>query len=215
MTAKLLIIMLLAIILFQSCGDGSFESSSSGETSEKKVYAGGVKLIDSSIDDPRDPRTMQQSSYTLSSNRRLLTRLEGMSGRSERAVVNGDQRMYLVLSSEAFIEQRATFETAIEICPMTSNWMMLATWNRAHPFPTSRGEWENRGGDFSKSDCVTADTSYENPNNDALYFDISDWYIFYVRSRDRNYGLMIKSELEVVVYGDEDSLRAPHFIWRE
>lgn len=214
MTLKLILTFVFIFIL-QSCGDGSWDASSSSSSSEKKVYAGGVKLIASNIDDPRDPSTMQQNTYQLGPERRLLTRIEGMSERSERAVVNGVERMYLVVSSDAFVDERAIYETAIEICPITANWMMLATWDRAHPFPTSRGEWQSRGGDFSRTDCVTADTSYEDPREDALYFDVSDWYIFYVRSRNRNYGLMVKSDREVTVYGDEDSLRAPHFVWRE
>ena len=211
-------ILFTLLMILQGCGDGSLGTESSGDTTtEKKLFAGGVKLIASGISDPRDPSSMQQNTYTLNSNRRLLTRLEGMGDRSERAIVDGEVRMYIVISSEAFIENRGTFETALEVCPITSNWMMLATWDRAHPFPTSSGNWDSRGGDFSSTDCVTADTSYEIPEGkeSSMYFDVSDWYLFYVRSRNRNFGLMVKTDQELVIYGDEDSLRAPHFIWQE
>jgi hypothetical protein len=208
--------LLLFMLLLQSCG-GSMglgdDGESDGSYHEQKYYANGVKLISKNIDDPRDPKSMQQKEYTIGPNSRLLTRLEGMSERSGRAVVDGEKRMYMAVSSEEFVANKGTYEGQLEICPITKNWMMLATWNKAHPFPTKGSKWSRAGGDLAQSDCVTADVSYPDQQEDTLYFDISDWYIYYVRSRGRNFGLMIKSSLDVKIYGDEDTIKAPRFIW--
>lgn len=215
MKYKLVHLILFALML-QSCGEGSLDPDSAGSTTfEQKFFASGVKLISKSIDSPRAESSMKQRTYKIGPTSRLLTRLEGMNDRSDRAVVNGEKRMYVAISSEEFITNRAPFETALELCPITSNWMMLATWDKAHPFPTSNGKWKKRGGDYASADCVSADTSYPEPEEDTLYYDISNWFIYYVQSRNRNYGLMLKSSLEVTIYGDEDSQRAPHFIWQE
>ena len=93
--------------------------------------------------------------------------------------------------------------------------MMLATWDKAHNLPTSSNKWQNKGGDFEAADCVKADSSKPETEVDMLYFDVSDWYLHYVQSKGKNYGLMLKTSIPVTIYGDENSKKGPHFIWKE
>ena len=199
----------------QSCGGdmSSSDDASNDSLYKQKLYANGVKLISKNISDPRDKRTFQQANYTIGPSSRLLTRLEGMNDRAGRAVVDGDKRMYMAVSSDDFKVNKSNLAAQVSICPLTTNWMMLATWNKAHPFPTKGSKWKNAGGDIAQVDCVTADVSYPDQEDDTLYFDISDWYIFYVKSRSRNFGLMIKATTDVVIFGDENSMKGPRFIW--
>ncbi len=205
---------ILATGILQSCGVSPYEDVDGDDYYEQKFFSNGVKLISPSIDDPRDERSMKQDSYKLNSKARLLARLEKISDRSGRAVVNDEKRMYFAISSDSFIDNQSQYETNIQICPLTTNWMMLATWNQAHPFPDSNGKWKKKGGDYAEEDCVTADLSYPDGREDSLYFDVSDWYVYYVQSHKKNYGLVIKVDGEVEIFGEEDTLRAPRFIWQ-
>lgn len=204
--------LLFLILLLQGCGDGS---SGKDNTFEKKHFAKGVKLISSSIKDPNDKRTMKQNTYTLNSTSRLLIRLGGMKTHSSQAIVSNDKRMYLVIAASNFDTNWVDLQEKVEVCPITTNWMMLATWIKAHNLPTDSAKWNNKGGDFSNDFCVKHDSSYSNPERDTLYFDVSDWYDFYIKSHGSNYGLILKSSVEVTIFGDEDSKQAPHFIWQE
>lgn len=200
------------ILLLQGCGDGS---SGQVSTFKQKHFARGVKLISSSIKDPNNKRTMKQNNYTLDSTSRLLIRLGGMKALSNQALVSKDKRMYLVIAVSNFDTNWVDLQEKVEVCPITTNWMMLATWFKAHNLPTDSAKWKNKGGDFSKDFCVKHDSKYSDPDKDTLYFDVSDWYDFYIKSHSKNYGLILKSSVEVTIYGDENSKRAPHFIWQE
>ena len=206
---KLLALFTLSILL-QSCGP---QLGTGSNAENEKYYANGVKLISSDIDDPRSPKTIEQGQYTINSSNRLLIRLESLQYRSSTSVITEEKRMYLVISSASFKDNRATYEDRLEVCPLTRNWMMLATWRRASPFPGKETVWNNAGGDFATQDCIKADSSYPEPNPESFYFDISDWYIYYVKSRNNNYGLILKSSFEVTIYGDTNSLYGPYFTW--
>jgi hypothetical protein len=210
---KFLIIVLLTPF-FYSCNGSMSGSSSSPSYHDQRFHANGVKLISKNIDDPRDQRTVEEAYYTLNNNNRLLTRLEGMNDRTNRAVVDGTNRMYLVLSSKDFIDNKTAYATTLEICPLTKNWMLMATWRNAHPFPTANSRWGQAGGDHADYDCMTADLSYADQAEDELYFDVSDWFIYYVQSRGKNYGLLIKTSEELTIYGDNNSRKGPHFTWK-
>jgi len=210
---NVVLVFLMSSVLF-SCGDMSLDEGSSDNLYEQRQYATGIKLISTNITNPRAENTMNQSLYTLSSTSRLLVRLEGIDKRTGNAVVDQEKRMFMAISSSDFEENKETYSSKIEVCPISKNWMMLATWNQAHPFPDSNGKWKKKGGDYAEEDCVTADLSYPDGREDSLYFDVSDWYVYYVQSHKKNYGLVIKVDGEVEIFGEEDTLRAPRFIWQ-
>ena len=214
---KLLLIIALQFLL-QSCEISSSNGQSIQEERdlyEQKQYANYVKLISSSITNPRDEVTMQQNSYHLSESSRLLVRLKSMGSKAQDAIISGDNKMYLAISADDFGIDKTRYAQSIEVCPITKNWMILATWSYAHTLPTSGGRWNAPGSDYSQNDCVKADLDYAYAENDALYFDISNWYLFYVKSKNKNYGLVIKSSTPIEIYGDEDSLRNPRFMWKQ
>lgn len=210
---NVVLVFLMSSVLF-SCGDMSLDEGSSDNLFEQRQYATGIKLISTNITNPRAENTMNQSLYTLSSTSRLLVRLEGIDKRTGNAVVDQEKRMFMAISSSDFDENKETYSSKIEVCPISKNWMMLATWERAHPFPTASGRWSQRGGDILEGECIRSDLTYKDPLSNTIYFDVSDWFIYYVKSRGENFGLMVKSSTVINLYGDADLTRGPRFIWQ-
>lgn len=206
------------LILIVSCEISSTGSNQTYEPEptlyEEKQYANSIKYISTGISDPRSEATFAQEEYLLNDNNRLLVRLSKMGNRTARAVVNDENKMFFAISSEAFVTDKASYADTIEVCPITKNWMMLATWSQAHSLPGASARWRSKGGDYSQRDCVKADISYVGGEVDALYFDMTNWFLYYVQSRSKNFGLIIKSSTDVVIYGDDDSIRNPRFIWQ-
>jgi hypothetical protein len=89
--------------------------------------------------------------------------------------------------------------------------MMLATWGRAHPFPGG-GNWNQQGGDYLESECLEA-KSDKDIDEEKLIYDISDWFTHTLRSRGSNYGFIVISPLEFIVFGDSHSSFAPNVSW--
>jgi hypothetical protein len=203
--------LIFLLLILSSCG----EPLPGDPFVEKQFFANELKLISSDINDPRDTSTFNQSEYTISSNRRLLVRLESMQSRTGNTVISRTKRMYMTVSSAALLSRSAELSASIRICPMKTNWMMLATWSRPHPFPTNSSRWSRSGGDFEEQECFSPDPSYPNAQADTLYFDISDWFVYQLQSRSINYGLIVTSTSEVTIYGDENLSKGPKFIWTE
>ena len=199
------------MVFLSSCG----EPLPSDPYVEKQFFANELKLISSDIPDPRDPRTFKQEIYNLSQESRVLVRLESMQTRTSNTVISRSKRMYFSVSSPELESRYSDLSAGIQVCPVRSNWMMLATWTRAHPFPTNSGRWSRAGGDFQQSDCFLSVSSYPTPEPDTLYFDVSDWYLYQLQSRSENFGLIIVSNTGATIYGDENIRKGPKFIWTE
>jgi hypothetical protein len=203
---KRLVSYALMAVIFTACG----VANQSGIT-HLQTPMDGVKLLSASITDPNDPRSMMQNQYPIASNSRLLIRLENLLEKvGEISLIDGDKvtvEITLLNAADA-----AAAKTSFQVCPVLKNWMMLATWNRAYPMG-SDGMWGQVGGDYDTDSCVS--TPVVGTNGKDLTFDVTEWFMNYVRGRQINYGLMLfsTSSTPIQIKGDTDGYSAPRISW--
>ncbi len=200
----------LSALLLNAC---ALEKSGSG----KAIYVpvpqtylfDGVKQVSSAVQDGADPKSMTQFRYSISTNSRLLLRLEGFASKvSEVSQAAGDKvtvDVYLAKSADAVNAQ-----SAFLLCPVLHNWMMLATWSKAYPMGSS-GTWQRAGVDYEDNECVQASA----PIGVKLNFDVTTWFANDVKLRNMNYGLVLISTQSnsIAVRGDSDPSQAPRINW--
>jgi hypothetical protein len=169
----------------------------------------GVKLISPEIGSPYDPGTVSQAQYALSDRRRLLLRFEELTQQSSGILISENRKLeaQVTLGSDG---EAADAETALLLCPVTRNWMMLATWERAHPF-SDDGRWENAGGDYEASGCVKPHRREKR----AVWFDVSQWFLDYPRGRGINYGFILVAAQALTVEGDASASDSPRLLWQQ
>jgi hypothetical protein len=100
---------------------------------------------------------------------------------------------------------------SIKACPLKRNWMMAATWKRAHPF-SRQGRWSSEGGDYDPAECVAATAT----QGDFAAFDVTPWFVNYVRGRRQNYGLILihdPGNSATEVSGDASGAYSPRIQW--
>ncbi|MCF8060220.1 MAG: hypothetical protein K9K67_13045 [Bacteriovoracaceae bacterium] len=197
-----------------SCGKIFDPSVDQADVFTKEVRSlNGVKLIKPSLTTANNSDSYQQQVYNLGPQGRLLLRLENLSELSGGVVIQDEKRMYFQVTP--FANQDLTaIRNGVNLCPLTRNWMMLATWFNAHPFPGGTGAWNSPGGDYLESECITAEIPSEELSEDKIYFDVSDWFVQYNQSRGQNYGWVITSIETLVIYGDSHLNFAPKLIWQ-
>jgi hypothetical protein len=207
-------ISVLLLLTLVSCSEGSLPEEES-RTSNQTFFANGVKLISPTIKDPQDERSYKEDEYTIRENSRLLVRLETMEENDTGVIIDDSNRMYFVITEKDLSVDTDQKVSSIKVCPLTKNWMILATWENAHPFPTSQRRWNRSGGDYREENCISPsfDVAEANPND--LYFDVSNWYIYEVRSYQRNYGFVIKSDFPLRIYGDNNYFFGPRYNWKK
>lgn len=182
---------------------------------EPQTYSlNGVKLISPEIADPNSPATYKQASYTIDSSHRLLLRFEDLSSKANSISLSSGRTVSLTITLPSLATTQDATQ-ALELCPVTKNWMMLATWSRAHPMPT--GEWSKDGGDFDSSTCVraTAPSMPAGSTVQTLSFDVTSWVVNYVKGRNENYGLILMSSngANIPIIGDTDGNYSPRLNW--
>ena len=66
------------------------------------------------------------------------------------------------------------------------------------------------GGDLDEETCVS-------PREEGghAYFDMTAWFVDYVRGRGINYGLAMKSAADVRVLGETSGSSSPRLLWVE
>ena len=204
------IFMLLAFTSLSGCGD-FLSDLNFGDTdpiiSDHEFPPELVKSISEGNETQTDPTTFRQAQYTLGSSSHLLIQANNLGEKFADVYINEKSRAYFVVSLPS-IEANPLLEK-ISLCPLERPWMMLATWNAAHPFD-STGRWSTPGGDYAQSDCL-------NPEKNAadLSFDISDWVQHNVVTRDLSYGLILRSEEPLTIIGDATTSKPPRFKWKE
>lgn len=197
---------LLILITITSCGE-IFEEEADPYLSEQTRSLNGVKIINPAITDGSDNKTFTQSSYELGPSSRLLLRLESLAQEGQGVILDDTHRMEFSLRPSSYPDG-VILEDELELCPLTKNWMMLATWNSAHPFPGGTGSWQSPGGDYTQSDCLTPTKV-----GDELVFDVTNWFQYYSQSRGVNFGWILKSHVVWEVYGDANMIHAPKLKW--
>jgi hypothetical protein len=169
----------------------------------------GVKLISPEITDGYDPTTYVQDQYTLDHERRLLLRFDGMKSSTDSIQAGGPNKILLLISLASAVSATEA-QKVLSVCPITKNWMMLATWNHAAPFGDS-SQWQNPGGDYDSKGCVKAGER----EGQTLKFDVTQWFLNYLQARRVNYGLILVSDQSVVVLGENSGALSPRFIWNQ
>ena len=169
----------------------------------------GIKLVSPSIQRLDDERAYGQSQYEISPESRLLLRFEALSKHADNVVLEADKTVKLRIRVPTGGDKDRALRSA-RICPVTKAWMMLATWEVAHPFGTS-GRWQARGGDFDLSGCVTPTTNREDAT--LLDFDVKRWFLDYPRGRQQNHGLLLMSSESFLVEGDRSGSYSPRILF--
>lgn len=197
------------LILSQSCGDLYQETDDDIiETKYEKInnIKNHIKLISPSITNSIDPATAHQYSYRLNKSSRLLVKLIGYNEKQADAIVNDENKAYIVLKIKNYV---AEDEKHIKICPLTSNWAINATWDYylRHRFSSRR--WRNAGGDFAEDSCLEGTLQTDN----ALYFEVNDWILNYRNSITENFGFIVTASKNIEIYGDAHPNYSPQFRW--
>ncbi len=177
----------------------------------------GVKLLSADVSRGDDPRLSAQAEYTISPRHHLMLRLQEVNQRKDSIRVSDLERVELKLHltrtldpSTSQDEFDTTIRPSIQVCPITKSWMMLATWNYAHPF-SKDGTWSQGGGDYDPNGCVHA-LRLEGQN---LIFDVTRWFIDYPRGRGANYGLVVIADREWTISGEKSGSHSPRLLWKE
>jgi hypothetical protein len=177
--------------------------------SERVYPLDGVKLLRSDVESPTDPSTMSQSTYELSRDSRLLLRLETLSEHAEKIRTMDGHSVKLIVTPKATSDaEREQARSRLQLCALTRNWMMLATWKRGHPFDAS-GKWSVPGGDYDPAQCFSASLTTEG----LLSFTVTPWFLMEIRGRGRNFGFVLLATDSVTIAGDAAGPDAPRFEW--
>ncbi len=199
--------------VLSGCG---LELGNGKRVNEPQTYSlDGVKWISPDVNDGGNKATFTQSTYLISSSGRLLMRFENLGGKVGDISL-GDNRKVEVQVTLDSGENATAAATTLRLCPVTKNWMMLATWRTAYPMGTSGG-WNKDGSDYETSECVTGTVSTPSAREayTTLRFDVTNWIVNTVKGRGINYGLVLLSEDEfsVRVRGDADASYSPRITW--
>jgi hypothetical protein len=200
---------------------GFGDPTQKAETQVVRSASDEVKLISEDVRRGEDPLTLKAATYPVSRRSRLLLRLSSLKPSSYQIL---DQQVLLLKIEMKTAEIAAQARTAVKLCPVTKNWMMLATWSKAHPY--KGGAWGQTGGDFENSAClepmpanhasITADAEADFCKGDSkLCFDLKPWFEAYVRERQTDFGLILinDSSAAIQVLGDA-TLQGPSLFWR-
>lgn len=213
----------LAVILFMVSCSNSGDDTIFPHVVEEKIRAiDTVKLIQENSEDGDDAAASLEEYYSLGIDARLLMRLDGMAALAENMIIDEAHRVLIQVAVPDEPQSDALGDTDLELCPLTKDWMMLATWYEPHPFGES---WEMPGGDFIASNCVSVITEEEMAQSGAVelspgeavrfYFDISDWVTYSILPLEQNYGWVLKTDGDITVYGDSSNSYSPRVMWDE
>jgi hypothetical protein len=170
----------------------------------------GVKLIDAGITDGYDKAIYTQEQYALQPGQsRLLLRFNSMNSKVDQIRTDGNNKVVLEISLPTDAEATAA-KQSISVCPVSKNWMMLATWENASPF-SDTDRWNTPGGDYKESECVHA---YDQIGS-SLKFDVTPWFVNYLQARRVNYGLILVADHACTIIGEASGAFSPRLTWNE
>jgi hypothetical protein len=221
----------LLLILLTACGPSVLDIG------EERTLD-GVKLINPSITDPQDPASFEQAKYSIDGQSRLLLRYETFSKNAAEVRTEDGHKVSLLISplnvantpapapgsspspspsaSPAADPAVLAATAGLKACPLKRNWMMAATWKRAHPF-SPQGRWAREGGDYESSECIAATST----DSGFAVFDVTPWFLNYVRGRNQNFGMILiydpsaagASGQAVEISGDLSGSFSPRLRW--
>jgi len=198
---------LVGMLCFVGCG----KYGSWGEPPLATMQLGldGVKLIERGETRGDLPGFYNQDAYQLDPGRRLLLRFEAFSSEVERVNIEGTNKVWLEITAlKPEIADLAV--TALQLCPLTRPWMMLATWDYGHPFGGA-GRWNEPGGDRDLAGCMAP--VLKEAGEAALRFDVTKWFSDYPRGRGENFGFVLIATSTINLHGDRSGSFAPRFFF--
>jgi len=204
----------LAVFLLTGC-ELKFAN---GATATRQVSLDGVKLIAADISNSSDTTTMGQSRYKIANARRLLLRFEDLSKRAMDINVAADKKVELHTYCLDYPTCNTDAVTELKLCPVTREWMMLATWNYAHPF--GLGAWQHPGGDYDEDGCLSPISEAIDPlatEPAPVKFNIKNWVVDYAQGRKKNDGWVLVPESQAVfeVHGEQSGRYSPRLKFDE
>ncbi len=150
-----LIISFIAILGLTACGVRTTSTPEQTIRTFEFSTFGSLKLISPDIQDPKDKSSFEQSSFLVSEElpTRLLLKSENLKERTTDITIDEHFTMALEMHIDT-ADLTAEQVQGIKACPLKSNWLLLATWEKAHPFG-DKGNWTQSGGDFNQEDCIS------------------------------------------------------------
>lgn len=115
----------------------------------KYEVATNLKLIDQDVKTPDADWTYSQQSYQIDPYSRILVKTDNLNSQ-EVYVDNKFIMAFSIYSSRGDLTEEEL--AGFKLCPVTKDWMIYATWEKAHPF--QGGSWHNNGGDYNESECL-------------------------------------------------------------
>lgn len=204
--SRMLLVLALATVALSACGPFGEE-----------LHTLNAKVVSIQVLDGADESTFQQDAYTVGPASRLLLRSENLMDKTSSKVAKSARiRLYF-----PEVKDGSQWKNALKVCPLTRQWMMLATWTHAHPFGPP-GRWARDGGDYSEAGCMKPATfvpRVEKPSTNpdvaqevtpaSVEFDALQYMNDFVvgRSNDQNFGLIVVSTETIRVQGDKGSFR--------
>lgn len=167
----------------------------------------GVKLIALHVAQGDAPHTFDQTSYQVDEDQRLLLRLESLMSEVDKISVEGGKKVWLEVAVPT-AEEASNAAADLELCPITRNWMMLATWIYAHPF--GAGTWDQPGADLDEAGCMRGSVK---DSGKVIQFDATKWFVDYPRGRRENYGLALVAKDAVMVMGERGGSYSPRLVF--
>lgn len=213
---------ILVLIAVSGCGYAVKDPTVLTNTTLNRSAFEEVKLISTEIDLPTDKRSFKQSTYSIDWQSRLLVRVSNLKDIDAQLLDNYPVLLRIKVlepSSQGFAMEH------LSVCPILTNWMMMATWDKAHPY--RNGDWIRPGGDFDGTLCSKGMTDAEIQTlnaeekaicdlDDVVCIDLRKILKEQYRVNRSNYGLMIMNESDefVSIYGEGSSYQ-PLLIWRK
>lgn len=150
-----LIISFIAVLGLTACGVRTTTTPEQTIRTFEFSTFGSLKLISPDIQDPKDTSSFDQTNFLVSEEipTRLLLKSENLKERTTDITIDEHFTMALEIhiDSADLTEKQVK---GIKACPLKSNWLLLATWEKAHPFGDT-GKWAQSGGDFNQEDCIS------------------------------------------------------------
>lgn len=155
--------------------------------------------------------TWGQERYTVSTTSRLLLRFETLAKHVPDIDTSGGKKVTVLLSLKNASDLTSAIAN-LKLCPVTRAWMMLASWDLAHPFLGGEA-WSSKGGDYETAGCVLPTQLAS--STATLEYDMTQWYIDYPKGRGYNYGLLTVTTQIFEIEGDQSGSYSPRIAFEE
>lgn len=219
---KYALTLLCLVPILNGCGDLSSlrDPTKIENTSLKSERFSEMKLISEEIQDSQDKRSLLATTYSIGESSRLLMRNPQIL-QIEPSMID----LYPILIQFQLVENYSSQDLReLKICPLTKNWMMLATWSKAHPY--KNGLWDTEGSDMDYRFCesildierinqLPPEERSRCTKETAICFDVRPVIKSAVRESVKNYGFVLINQGQQVIsiFGDA-SFSQPLLFWR-